>query len=62
MVRIAPFELNDTLWGKAEVLQHREEIIELRDHALLANDFHDAVLLSLTTGLLLKLADHLEER
>lgn len=52
-------EINDTLYGPEEVLDHRERLIELRNHALKQNSFEWAVLLSVTIGLLQVLAAEL---
>ena len=56
-----PFTLNDTEYDAAAVHAHRKELIAMRDEALGANDFRNAVFLSVTIGLLYHLANELSE-
>lgn len=51
--------INDTLYGPEEVDDHREQIIELRDHALKNNQFEWAIILSITVALLATLSSEL---
>jgi hypothetical protein len=55
------FLLNDMEWDAEAVRRHREQLIEMRDKALSANNFSDAVFLSVTVGLLHHLAEELEQ-
>lgn len=55
----APLRLNDHDWSSEDVVAHRREIIALRDWVLEQADFHGAITLSLTIGLLDALAKRL---
>ncbi len=54
---IEPFEVGGQLYDNETLTEHREQIIHLRDNALLQGDFQWSVILSHTVGILAKMIE-----